>query len=129
MFKETSIVILIIVFIVIMNAITQNYTKNSVDTMSGKLLDIRQILISDNQNRDELLKKVDDVESTWESIHDKLAYYIEHNELESVETDLKGIKSNIETEEYTHTISDLDKCVFLLEHIEDKEKLNLKNIF
>ena len=61
--------------------------------------------------------------------HDKLAYFIEHDELEKVETDLVSIKSYIETQEYEQAVGELDKGAFVLKHIEDKYAFNLQNIF
>ena len=58
-----------------------------------------------------------------------MAYYIEHDELEKVRTNLTELKSHTETEEYEEAINDLDKSVFVLEHIEEKSEFNLKNIF
>ena len=65
----------------------------------------------------------------WEKRHEKLAYYIEHDELEKVETELIGIKSDLETEDYEELIIGIDKSVFILKHIEDKYAFNLQNIF
>ncbi len=65
----------------------------------------------------------------WERRHDKLAYFIEHDELEKVKTDLTALNSFIETKEYAEAISELDKCVFVLKHIEDKYAFNLQNVF
>lgn len=65
----------------------------------------------------------------WQEKHDKLAYFIEHDELEKVETELIVIKSYIETEDYEESISELDKGVFILKHIEDKYAFNLQNVF
>ena len=61
--------------------------------------------------------------------HDLLAYYIEHDELEKVETNLTGLRSFIESKEYSDALAELDKTVFVLRHIEDKNKFNLQNVF
>ena len=58
-----------------------------------------------------------------------MAFYIEHDELEKVETCLTNIRSDIETEELEHSIENLDNCIFILEHIRDKESISLANIF
>ena len=61
--------------------------------------------------------------------HDKLAYYIEHDELEKVDTAIINMKSYIETKEYSSAVANLDEGKFILEHIEDKNAFNLVNIF
>lgn len=72
---------------------------------------------------------MEDVKKDWESRHNKLAYYIEHDELEKVETNLVALKSFIDSNEYAEAVSELDKSVFILKHIEDKYDFNLENVF
>ena len=73
--------------------------------------------------------KKEEIKKEWENRYDKLAYFIEHDELEKVKTDLTALNSFIETKEYAEAISELDKCVFILKHIEDKYAFNLQNVF
>ena len=46
-----------------------------------------------------------------------------------IETNLTGLKGEIEAGEYGDAMSQLDQSIFLLEHIEDKYAFNLQNIF
>lgn len=130
MWKETIICIVLIIAIVIGNYITQDYTKESVTELSNKLNQLKEnILETEEQDVDKLKGKMESVKQEWESRHDKLAYYIEHDELEKVENNLTGINSFIEMNEYAEAVSELDKGVFVLKHIEDKYAFNLENIF
>ena len=63
------------------------------------------------------------LQTEWRNSFEKLAYYIEHDELEKVDTNLIGLKSYIETEEESDAVSELEKSVFVLKHIEDKTAL------
>ena len=132
--KELIICIVIFTLIVIGNIITQNYTKQSVDNLSNKLEELKENIggkIGENNNKEneELIQKINDITKNWEERHDKLAYYIEHNELEKVEDNLTGLSSLVKTNEYPDAIKELDKCVFILKHIEEKYAFNLENIF
>ena len=69
------------------------------------------------------------VSNKWNGWHQKLAFYIEHNELEKINTQLTGVKGYIEQEEYAEAIPELDKGMYILQHIKDKNAVNLKNIF
>ena len=60
---------------------------------------------------------------------EKLAYYIEHDELEKVETQIYAIKGFCEVEKYDEILPEAEKCSFILKHIEEKTKLSVKNIF
>ncbi len=131
--KETIISIIIIIAIIVGNIITQKYTVKSVTDFSKKIEDLKQDIYNleeqDNLMIEEAKGKVDTIIDDWNKTHDKLAYYIEHDELEKIETNLISLKSFIETNQYSEVISKLDTSVFLLEHIEDKYAVNLQNIF
>ena len=132
--KELIICIIIFTAIVIGNIITQNYTKQSVNNLSNELEELKENIggkIGENNNKEneELIQKINDITKNWEERHDKLAYYIEHNELEKVEDNLTGLSSLVKTNEYPDAIKELDKCVFILKHIEEKYAFNLENVF
>ena len=57
--------------------------------------------------------KKEEIKKEWENRYNKLAYFIEHDELEKVKTDLTALNSFIETKEYAEANSELDKCVFV----------------
>ena len=132
--KETIICIIIVIAIVVGNIITQKYTKESVENLSNGLetlkTDLKNEIDSDEKESNEkILEKIGEIRKSWESRHDKLAYYIEHNELEKVDNNLTALESLAETEEYADAIKELDESVFVLKHIEEKYAFNLKNIF
>lgn len=131
MLKEIIICITIVTTIVIGNGVTQKYTTESVDEMVNLFHNIKTEIFEKKENIDinNLESEIDQLKDKWEKRHEKLAFYIEHDELEKVETNLTGLKGEIEGEEYGEVMSRLDQSVFLLEHIEDKYKFNLQNIF
>ena len=54
---------------------------------------------------------------------------MEHNELEKVSNDVVIIESNFESDETEKTLENIAELKFMLEHIQEKNKLKLKNIF
>lgn len=131
MFKEFIISIVIVIGIIVGNNITQNYTVETVEVITKDLVEIKEEIENEKENieLEQVKGKLEKIEEDWKERHDKLAYYIEHNELEKVETNLKGLKSYLETDEYSEAMSELDKCIFVLEHIQRKNEFNLQNIF
>ena len=130
--KELVICLFIIASIVITNIVTQNYTKDCVSQMHQKLDVLKEISLNDNLNdndKEKVKNNITNIENTWNGFQEKLAYYIEHDELEKVETQIWSMKGFSEIGKYDEIVSELEKCVFILEHIEDKTKLNVKNIF
>lgn len=129
MWKETIICILIILTIIWGNYMTQSYTKESVSELNRGLENLRQNLKQNEVDQEATIHEMREIYEKWKSRHDKLAYFIEHDELEKVETELISIQSYMETKEYEESISALDKSGFILKHIEDKYAFNLQNIF
>lgn len=129
MLKETIICIVIILAIIFGDKTTQNYTTESVSTLSSGLMALREGIVQNNKEKEKIQNDMEGIYQQWEQRHDKLAYFIEHDELEKVETEFVAIKSYIETDEYEEAISELDKSVFILKHIEDKYAFNLENVF
>ena len=129
MYKEVIISIVIIIGIFILNSITQNYTEESLEIMSEMFNEIKEEIKNDNPNKEELSKKSDEILKKWQTRSEELAYYIEHDELEKVDTYLVALKSNIEREDYNKAAENLEICEYVLDHIDDKEAFLLKNIF
>ena len=65
----------------------------------------------------------------WREKYEKLAFFIEHDELEKVETELTELTAYIKIEEYEEAINPLETSIFILNHIKEKFRLNMKNIF
>ena len=131
MTKELIISIIIVVLIFVGNSVTENYTGESIDETKQSLFDLREEIM---KNEDEIdvtsaKQKIDNIHEQWDSRYEKLAYYIEHDELEKVKTELTGLRGYIEKEEYSEAVPELDKSMYILEHIKEKTALNLKNIF
>jgi Zn-dependent oligopeptidase len=139
MWKEIIICITIIVVICIGNIITQNFTKDTIENLnlefenlSIKILDIENEAKTDEAKKEEVKKlkgNIENIHEIWESKYRKLAYYIEHDELEKVENSMTELKSYIETGNATDALSKTDESVFILQHIEDKYRFSLENIF
>lgn len=129
MYKEGIICFIVILIVIISDVITQNYTKNSIEFMDKKLETFKIDLIQEEKQKENINEEMDDVMRQWRKRYEKLAYYIEHDELEKVETELTSLKANIEVENYEEGIPDLEKSIFILNHIKEKFKLDIKNIF
>ena len=127
MHKELIICIVLVILIIIGDIITQNYTKNTVNYLTGELENLGKNLSAKDDNK--AYEKISEIDNKWKKAHDKLAYYIEHDELEKVETNFTACKSLAKNGDYEQAISELEKTVYVLDHITDKYSFNLVNIF
>lgn len=127
--KEVIICIVVVIFVIIGNIITQNYTRKSVETINAKLIELKEKLSKVNKDEEGLKEAVKYIKEDWDEKQEKLAFYIEHDELEKVETQIHLLSGEVKTKLYEDAVPETDKCMFILEHIKDKTALNVKNIF
>ena len=128
MFKEIFICILILSMIFVGNYITQSYTLKSVNEISSNLVEIKGEMQKENIESKKVNDKIGEMSNNLERRHDKLSYYIEHNEIEKLETELTSLKSYVEVEQYDEAINEIDRALFLLNHIKDKYEFNMKTV-
>ncbi len=127
MYKEIVITIIVLALIIVGNIITQNNTNKSVEEMSAKLDNLKQEV--ENKNWEKANKKMEEIEKVWETKNEVMAYYIEHNELEKVQTEIVKTKADVESKESAMATESINSCNFILEHIKDKNALKIVNIF
>ena len=128
MYKEVIITIMIVVLIFCVDTLTNRYTVEATRNLSNDLAMIREEL-KDESNTQEIRAKIDEIFSKWKQYYNVLAYYIEHDELEKVETELTMLKAYEESKKYDECVNKIDTTVFILNHIENKEKFTLQSIF
>lgn len=128
MFKEIFICILILSMIFVGNYITQSYTSKSVKEISNKLIEIEDEMKKESIENKKIKDKIGEMSNNLEEKHNKLSYYIEHNEIEKVETEITSLKSYVEVEQYDEAINEIERALFILNHIKDKYEFNLKTV-
>ena len=131
MVKEIIIIIIVITIIFVGDVIMQKYTNNIINELSSKLLELKENIKESNQEKakDEIKKQIEEVHEKWIQKSKYLSVLIEHTELEKVETSLISSKSFIENEEYDKAISELDKSIYLLNHVKEKYEFEWQKIF
>ena len=129
MYKELVISAIIIISIFVLDFITQNYADKTINDAIQDLTTIKQALKQEKVENEKVLKQASENYDKWPEYHKTLAFYIEHNELEKVETNYVAGKSFIENAKYEDALSEVEKTIFILQHINDKYSINLENIF
>ena len=88
--------------------------------MTQELSSIKTEIRKEDKNETEIQDRVNRLYDKWIEYNEKLSYYIEHNELEKVETDFIACKSLIESKEYNVAVEELEKTTYVLKHINEK---------
>ena len=81
------------------------------------------------EKKEKLKEKIEMMQRDWKKINKKTAFYIEHDELEKVNTSMTKFNSYFELEEYTEAIPELENCQYILNHIKEKESMQFINLF
>lgn len=129
MYKELIISAVIVISIFALDYITQKYTDNVINDAIKDLTTIKQAMKQEPVENERVLKQASDNYEKWLNYHKRLAFYIEHNELEKVETNYVAGNSFLENAKYEDAMSEIEKTIFVLQHINEKYSINLENIF
>lgn len=128
MWREATIIIVILVLLFVGNYLTQSNTTKSVEIMTQELQSLKEDMM-EHQNKQQIEKKMEESMDKWHKIDETMAYYIEHDELEKVDTAIVRVINYVENNDIPSAISELETGKFVLKHIEEKYKFNLQNIF
>ena len=81
--KEIIICIVVLIGVIALNTITGDYTKNSVESIRNDLTVVKDE-IEQNKEKEKISQSIINAKNNWDNKYKKLAYYIEHDELEKV---------------------------------------------
>ena len=129
MYKEIIISIIVIVLVFSFDFVLQKYTKKTIGEFSNELYNLEQDIREGKMNDKDIERKTNELYNKWMEHHETLAFFIEHDELEKVETNFTAGKSFIESKKYSDAMSELEKTSFVLKHIKEKYVFSLENIF
>ena len=127
--KEIIIIVVSLLIVIIGSNISQAYLNTTGNELIEKLEELK-VEIEKAQNSEENNSKdlANTIYEKWEKVEEKWSIIITHNELDLIQVALIGMKTYIEEDKYEDAMEELEKSSFLLEHIQQKEKLALKNV-
>lgn len=127
--KELTIIIAILILIIGGNYFVNKYLEKSSNELIGDLNKLRIEIKEKSFQNDYLTKKGNEIYDKWQIIDEKWAMIVLHSELDMIETSLIKMKTEIEENNLDIALEELETSIFLINHISEKEKLCLKNIF
>lgn len=125
--REYIIIIIILGFVFLMEYLTSKSLGEATKWMKEGVISIEN-KVKENQES-EAQEEFYDLQGKWKEKTERLALFVEHNELEKVTNDIALIEINFETDETEDILENIADLKFMLEHIEEKNQLKWKNIF
>ncbi|MBR3132766.1 MAG: DUF4363 family protein [Clostridia bacterium] len=125
--REIIVILIILIFIVSIDVVLGKKLDSNIDNLCDELIKLDETIDSEDTNL--ISEQYDKVDNLWTEYEKSFSYYLEHDELEKVGTELAVLESNIKSEQWDDVKSDISKLQFILEHLKEKIDLKLKNIF
>ncbi len=127
--KEIIIIVISIIIVIIGANISLSYLSKTGNDLIANLDELKvEIQKAQNGQENKSQELADDIYTKWQSLEKKWSTIIVHNELDLIQLSLIGMKTYIDENKYSESMEELEKSSFLLEHIQDKEKLELRNV-
>ena len=121
------------IFIIIVggDVMMQTHLNKTADELINNLQDLKQktILAKETENRENIKKQINEIDEKWEEINKTWAEIVVHQELDNIHQSLTKAKSNIEEGGLEDAIQEIETALFFVEHVKQREKISLKNIF
>ncbi len=125
--KEYLIISVILILVFVIDNRTNHSLVSSVEWMRNGILSVENKMKEENQS--EAKSEFYGLEEKWKEEVEKLALFVEHNELEKISGDIILIESNFDTGDTDELFQNIADLKFMLEHIEEKNQLKWKNLF
>ena len=126
-FKEYVMIVLIIVFVILAELITSKITCKVVEDINYYIN-----FLEEGIDNNDIGDKMEKLSSQWRKSEIKLAFFMEHSELEKINADITNLRSNVynrNNNNYEDIKELIDAIKYRLEYVKNKQKLGLKNIF
>lgn len=129
--RDVIIIISIILIIIFADLYMQNYLTKTTEELSAELINLREKAINtkENNKRDEIIVLANKVEQKWQEISNGWSIIIVHQEIDNLEQAFTRAKSSIENGDLDEAIPEIEEAIFFTNHVRDREKLSIKNIF
>lgn len=129
--KDTIIIVAIILVIVLCDIVTKNYLNKTVYELLTSLETLKEKVIEAKQTneREEIKKEMEIVEQKWENTSKICSIIVVHQEIDNIEQALTRGKSSINYGILEDALQEIETAIFFSEHVKEREKLSLKNIF
>ena len=127
--KDNMKKILIICFVTVISIIVgdiflQRFVDSTFDQMSSNLEKMDGYV----DNAEECKRQLDELDASWEKNFLKMACYLEHDELEKVKTQIVVIRAGIEADDKMFVHEEINRAIYIIQHIKEKESFRLDNI-
>ena len=127
--RDLFIIVTIPLIIILGTLYINTYLKNTTQKLVSSLEELKENIEKNKDSQEEIENKMEQIYNDWSKINSTWSNIILHEEIDAIETALIKTKSKIKIGKLDESLEDIETTIFLINHIKEKEKTNLKNIF
>lgn len=129
--RDVIIIIAIIAIILGGDIFTKQYLNKTANELSEKLNNLKEStkLAKTTGNREKIKLEMEEIEAKWNNMNKAWSIIVVHQELDNIEQALTKANSSINDGKLEDALQEIETSIFFVEHVKEREKLSLKNIF
>lgn len=129
--KEILLLLSILIIIIGSAIFIQNYLSKTTENLIISLNHLKEKVLENvtNINIEEINLLTNELYKNWGKTEKIWFTFILHSELDSIETSLIKMKSNIKQNNINMALENIETSIFLIKNINEKEKFCIENIF
>lgn len=124
--KAIIIIVVVLTAVFAVSLLTQNFLTVSAHSIDQELKLLEHSIRTGKWN--EAKAQLGVVEGRWDSIKDKWAMVLDHQEIDNIELSLVRMGVYVDKSDPVQSLAEISALVMLFEHIPEKEALSWKNI-
>ena len=130
-YKTLIFAISILIIIIILDIIFENYSKNAIEKINSNIDKIGKAfeIEGENYDKEELEKLSGKARNEWRKREDILSCFIEHDEVEKINIKLDVLYTQVKNEVWLDAKSTVSEVKRLVKYLEGKYELSIQNIF
>lgn len=130
-YKTLIFAISILIIIIILDIIFENYSKNAIEKINSNIDKIGKAfeIEGENYDKEKLEKFSEKARDEWRKREDILSCFIEHDEVEKINTKLDVLYTQVKNEVWMDAKSTVSEVKRLVKYLEGKYELSIQNIF
>lgn len=125
--KKFLISLIVLLIIIISSLMTIRYIHNSSSKIVESIEDTSALVR--NGSWEAAKSGIDNINEEWNKTEKAWAFLTDHVEIDNIEMSMLKSKEYISTQNLPLSLAELENLKFMVEHIYEKEKFSLKNIF
>ena len=130
-YKTLIFAISILIIIIILDIIFENYSKNAIEKINSNIDKIGKAfeIEGENYDKEELEKLSEKARDEWRKREDILSCFIEHDEVEKINIKLDVLYTQVKNDVWMDAKSTVSEVKRLVKYLEGKYELSIQNIF